>query len=286
MTSNVNGELSVSIAGLTEGEPSQDDPRTNSDDVYKSVDEIEPEDDQVFSGSDAISVQFQANDEAGVHLESTRLGVETLSSDKNLQVPNQNNNEVLRHGDGSNNAGGPVSSAVSGTSSAGVVPTTSTTRRPSYTSKAPSALNTLPGITISDLSSVRSSFDASHGSSHPPTQALLNHSPSRRGPTLASLQHSKEGGLASFQSSFDESIDGYSNPGTPSSVRTDSPTPSPSGGSHKSREAREKNRVSFKTKWDEAAKTDTLVIKCRETIAELHKNKLGSGSKGKCIKVR
>ena len=37
--------------------------------------------------------------------------------------------------------------------------------------------------------------------------------------------------------------------------------------------------------WDEAAKNDVLLVKCRDTNGELHKSRLGSGSKGKCIKV-
>lgn len=42
-----------------------------------------------------------------------------------------------------------------------------------------------------------------------------------------------------------------------------------------------------KSPWDAAAlSTDVLVVRCRNETAELFKTKLGSGGRGKCIKVR
>lgn len=41
-----------------------------------------------------------------------------------------------------------------------------------------------------------------------------------------------------------------------------------------------------RAKWQEAMNSDVLIIRCREESAEMHKNKLGSGGRGKCIKVR
>ena len=40
-----------------------------------------------------------------------------------------------------------------------------------------------------------------------------------------------------------------------------------------------------RAKWQEAMNSDVLLIRCRDETAELHKNKLGSGGRGKCIKV-
>lgn len=37
--------------------------------------------------------------------------------------------------------------------------------------------------------------------------------------------------------------------------------------------------------WDQAISADVLPVRCRNETAELHKNKLGSGGRGKCIKV-
>lgn len=41
-----------------------------------------------------------------------------------------------------------------------------------------------------------------------------------------------------------------------------------------------------RAKWQEAMNSDVLLIRCRDETAELHKNKLGSGGRGKCIKVK
>lgn len=48
---------------------------------------------------------------------------------------------------------------------------------------------------------------------------------------------------------------------------------------------RERIHLHNQISWDEAAKQDILIVHCRETTGELHKQKLGSGSRGKCIKV-
>ena len=37
--------------------------------------------------------------------------------------------------------------------------------------------------------------------------------------------------------------------------------------------------------WDQAIQSEVLQVRCRNETAELHKNKLGSGGRGKCIKV-
>mgnify|MGYP001793348800 FL=1 len=37
--------------------------------------------------------------------------------------------------------------------------------------------------------------------------------------------------------------------------------------------------------WDSAVNTEVLLVRCRNETAELYKNKLGSGGRGKCIKV-
>ncbi|XP_028397292.1 deformed epidermal autoregulatory factor 1 homolog isoform X2 [Dendronephthya gigantea] len=39
-----------------------------------------------------------------------------------------------------------------------------------------------------------------------------------------------------------------------------------------------------RAKWQEAMNSDILIIRCREEVGEMHKNKLGSGGRGKCIK--
>lgn len=40
-----------------------------------------------------------------------------------------------------------------------------------------------------------------------------------------------------------------------------------------------------RAKWQEAMNSDVLIVRCRDEIGEMHKNKLGSGGRGKCIKV-
>ena len=40
-----------------------------------------------------------------------------------------------------------------------------------------------------------------------------------------------------------------------------------------------------RAKWQEAMNSDILIVRCREEVGEMHKNKLGSGGRGKCIKV-
>ena len=41
-----------------------------------------------------------------------------------------------------------------------------------------------------------------------------------------------------------------------------------------------------KSPWDGAMNAEVLIVRCRNETAELYKNKLGSGGRGKCIKVR
>lgn len=40
-----------------------------------------------------------------------------------------------------------------------------------------------------------------------------------------------------------------------------------------------------RAKWQEAMNSEILIVRCREEVGEMHKNKLGSGGRGKCIKV-
>ncbi|CAB3980402.1 deformed epidermal autoregulatory factor 1 homolog [Paramuricea clavata] len=39
-----------------------------------------------------------------------------------------------------------------------------------------------------------------------------------------------------------------------------------------------------RAKWQEAMNSDILIVRCREEVGEMHKNKLGSGGRGKCVK--
>lgn len=48
---------------------------------------------------------------------------------------------------------------------------------------------------------------------------------------------------------------------------------------------RERIQLHNQLSWEEAAKQDILMVRCRDTTAELYKWRLGSGSKGKCIKM-
>ncbi|KAG0728834.1 Deformed epidermal autoregulatory factor 1 [Chionoecetes opilio] len=41
----------------------------------------------------------------------------------------------------------------------------------------------------------------------------------------------------------------------------------------------------FEPDWREAAQEPVLLVRCKKTVAELHKNRFGSGSRGKCIKL-
>lgn len=41
-----------------------------------------------------------------------------------------------------------------------------------------------------------------------------------------------------------------------------------------------------KSSWDAVMNAEVLAVRCRNETAELHKSKLGSGGRGKCIKVR
>lgn len=50
--------------------------------------------------------------------------------------------------------------------------------------------------------------------------------------------------------------------------------------------ARQKYESQGKSPWDAALSTDVLIVRCRNETAELFKTKLGSGGRGKCIKVR
>lgn len=48
---------------------------------------------------------------------------------------------------------------------------------------------------------------------------------------------------------------------------------------------RQRIQIHNQLSWEEAVKQDILIVRCRDTTAEMHKSRLGSGSKGKCIKV-
>lgn len=48
---------------------------------------------------------------------------------------------------------------------------------------------------------------------------------------------------------------------------------------------RERLQLHNELSWKEASEQDVIVVRCREMSAELHKSRLGSGSKGKCIKM-
>jgi len=293
MSAHLDGALSVELV-LTESDTSDGDAIGGKrNEFHHSKSAAQDDDDQVFAQGDAVVFK---QDSTNVLLDSSGqlLGEEHFEVDKSV------NGNALASGNAAlQRTGGPsggsengelqnktsTSTCNSSTSSSSAAP-----RRPSYTSKAPSALNTLPGITISEYSPVRSNFHDDTAQTKSLNQ--INIPSSKRKHSLPSLGHahtSKESAILPSQSSFDESLeDAYSNPGTPSSVKTDSPAPSPSApqpGHKRSYDIRERNRVSFKIKWDEAAKSDVLVVKCRETLGELYKSKLGSGSKGKCIKV-
>ena len=287
MSSRLDGTLSVDLRTLTDNGPSDGELLPKNNDFHRSV---QDEADQVFTKNNEL-VSFKPNENTGLLNTSRLLQTQTYDNRTKTYSPSlapstlqaSNNNEAIQNG------GGLDQTAV--TSSSKTANSSGTPRRPSYTSKAPSALNTLPGITISEYSPVRTNFDDTAQ-----TQSLnqINNSVTRKHSSIVSAlnraQTIKEPCMLPSQSSFDESLDGYSNPGTPSSVKTDSPAPSPSGNHHFPRRShtsdlREKNRVSFKTKWDESAKGDVLVVKCRNTVGELYKSRLGSGSKGKSIKV-
>ncbi|KAF1744272.1 hypothetical protein MXB_1709 [Myxobolus squamalis] len=48
---------------------------------------------------------------------------------------------------------------------------------------------------------------------------------------------------------------------------------------------RERLQLHNELSWKEASEQDVIVVRCRDMSAELHKGRLGSGSKGKCIKM-
>lgn len=292
MSARLDGTLSVDLASLPEnGTRDGDGLHGKSSDFHHSKSATQDDDDQVFARNN--NIVFKQNDSnvllrtsgqllTSQHYDSNKpINNSLASGNTNLQTPNRPN-------EGIQNGGGHDKSSTSTTNSSSSS-SSGTPRRPSYTSKAPSALNTLPGITISEYSPVRTNFD---DAAHNQSLNQINNAASTRKHSLPSLVHthpSKEPCILPSQSSFDECLDdGYSNPGTPSSVKTDSPAPSPSGpqpGHKRSHDFRERNRVSFKIKWDEAAKSDVISVKCRDTHGDLYKSKLGSGSKGKCIKV-
>jgi len=167
--------------------------------------------------------------------------------------------------------------AAAGTSIAVTVPTT--TRRPSYTSKAPSALTNLPKI--DDITTSPSNIQTFTLN---PTAIIEKRS------SLSGFDNDDNGrpghkdllslhGQASFDSIDHEE---YSNPGTPTSSSL------ASGHLLAARNKDKANRMRAdllsKGKWEMAAKANILTVRCREEVAELHKDKFGSGSKGKCIK--
>jgi len=172
----------------------------------------------------------------------------------------------------------------------------STTRRPSYTSKAPSALTNLPK-TIEEINNTQS---------HLHTHRLDLSSDLREDVTkekrLISTSADFENGPKST-ASF-ESLDDYtSNPCTPQSNRAESPINSAGVGNSKTasysnavlssvsikreRASRPRNEILNALKGQQlevAARAEILSVRCREQVGQLYKSKFGSGSKGKCIK--
>ena len=290
MSSHLDGTLSVDLVSLAENDPSDGDAiHEKSNEFNDGKSAAQDEDDQVFSQSNNV-VFKESNSDVLLDSSNQLLSTQHFGVSKSMKNSLASGEAALQTTNGPREGtqnGGLHGKSSTSTTNSSSSSSSGTPRRPSYTSKAPSALNTLPGITISEYSPVRANFEDA-------TKSLnqINIPASSRKHSLPSLNHthaSKEPTILPSQSSFDESLDdGYSNPGTPSSVKTDSPAPSPSGpqpGHKRSHDIRERNRVSFKIKWDEAAKSDIIIVKCRETHGELHKSKLGSGSKGKCIKV-
>ena len=175
-----------------------------------------------------------------------------------------------------------------------VTSTTSTTRRPSYTSKAPSALTNLPK-TIEDIEHSPASlqpFNLNDDGSLPSEEE--NHEQIGHSVHSKSSVSSKDLLSLHNQASF-ESLDDYSNPGTPTAANAEE-TPANSGNFshpvpgvplHLKRERGTKLRADAlsRSRWEAAAKADVLTVRCRDKIGELHKSKFGSGSKGKSIKV-
>lgn len=161
---------------------------------------------------------------------------------------------------------------------ASTTPTTvsGTTRRPSYTSKAPSALTNLPKIEdINTSPQILQTYVTLHPSSlleKRGSSSVFDHDLRPGNKDLLSLH-----GQASFES-IDH--DEYSNPGTPTSNVGGIPRLK-----EKPSNSRMRADVLSKGKWESAARANVLTVRCREQVAELHKDKFGSGSKGKCIKV-
>ena len=175
-----------------------------------------------------------------------------------------------------------------------VTSTTSTTRRPSYTSKAPSALTNLPK-TIEDIEHSPASlqpFNLNDDGSLPSEEE--NHEQIGHSVHSKSSVSSKDLLSLHNQASF-ESLDDYSNPGTPTAANAEEAPansgnfshPVPGVPLHLKRERGTKLRADAlsRSRWEAAAKADVLTVRCRDKIGELHKSKFGSGSKGKSIKV-
>ena len=229
-------------------------------------------------------------------------------SEPNTHQPNQLTPVIT------NNQINTVTTEINSTSSVGVVvinnpssvapifqtpvtSTTSTTRRPSYTSKAPSALTNLPK-TIEDIEHSPASlqpFNLNDDGSLPSEEEnheQIEHSDSVSVHSKSSVS-SKDLLSLHNQASF-ESLDDYSNPGTPTANVEETPAnsgnfshPMPGVPLHLKRERGTKLRADAlsRSRWEAAAKADVLTVRCRDKIGELHKSKFGSGSKGKSIKV-
>lgn len=170
-----------------------------------------------------------------------------------------------------------VSAVVSSPTSIIPATTSTTTRRPSYTSKAPSALTNLPK-TIDEINNSPSNSLQSFGLNTAASSGFENDGIRSSAKELLSLH-----GQASF-----ESLDEYSNPGTPTIIGI-AHSPSTLHGAQSSRQrerAKLRTEVISRGRWESAVQAQVLTVKCRDKIGELHKSKFGSGSKGKCIKVR
>lgn len=175
--------------------------------------------------------------------------------------------------------------------------TSATTRRPSYTSKAPSALINLPK-TLDEIDS--------NAIANAPANALQNIQTfaingveilAKRNVTTLSANAEFEQSEAIRNSAIlhaaaraNYELDEY--------PALDTPGSSTSGNGTVNAITANNGQISGKVKaeklnselyngqtWESAANADVLTVRCRDNVGELHRIKFGSGSKGKSIKV-
>ena len=143
-------------------------------------------------------------------------------------------------------------------------------RRPSYASKAPSALTHLPKV----INDIDNSSDDVNQNQFQTTANFDDH------------QLSSEKVLLNIQSQPRYDLDEYSNPGTPTRNLFQNGSSSPTQRSMlKNAKVMKIKELQNHSKWDAAVKFDILSVRCRDKVGELYKMRFGSGSKGKCIKV-